>query len=81
MKNIKKDQAVHSHFDSKTLLLKIAVFSSNFAVFWRKVESQVILQKKNFSSASRIKPSFLSDSRKKVEKICVNSFLLVSSII
>ena len=80
MKNIKKDQAVHSHFDSKTLLLKIAVFSSNFAVFWRKVGSQVIFQK-NFSSASRIKPSFLSDSRKKVEKICVNSFLLVSSII
>ena len=80
MKNIKKDQAVHSHFDSKILLLKIAVFSSNFAVFGRKVGSQAIFQK-NFSSASRIKPSFLSDSRKKVEKICVNSFLLVSSII
>lgn len=80
MKKIKKDQLIHSRFDSKILLVKIAVFSSNFEVFWRKVESQVIFQK-NFSSASRIKPSFLSDSRKKLKKICVNSFLLVSSII
>ena len=67
MKKIKKDQPTHSHFDSKTLLLKIAVFSSNFAVFWRKVGSQAIFQKK-FSSASRIKPSFLSNSRKKLKK-------------
>ena len=67
MKKIKKDQLTHSHFDPKILLLKIAVFSSNFAVFWRKVESQAIFQK-NFSSASRIKPSFLSDSRKKLKK-------------
>lgn len=67
MKKIKKDQPIHSHFDSKTLLLKIAVFSSNFAVFGEKVGSQAIFQK-NFSSASRIKPSFLSDSRKKLKK-------------
>lgn len=67
MKKIKKDQSIHSHFDSKTLLLKIAVFSSNFEAFGGKVGSQAIFQKK-FSSASRIKPSFLSDSRKKLKK-------------
>ena len=67
MKKIKKDQLIHSHFDSKTLLLKIAVFSSNFAVFGEKWEVKRFFKKK-FSSANRIKPSFLSNSRKKLKK-------------